>query len=259
MILVFGSLNVDMLMTVDAPVALDKNTGNEVWRALSAGNPGYCPPTMIEWNGTKQLIIWHPEAINSLHPGTGEVIWSTELKPGFGMATAAPRPVGKHIFATGAGRVSALIDVSTGEIVWRGKPRTSVGCSISTPVVDDGVIYGNDAESGTLIAAKADDGERLWQTVQPLDQGSSPGRGTRNATVFIVKNGTQYFLFNDSGELILAKLSADAYEEVSRFAVLKPTNFTGRRKVVWSHPAFANKCMFARNDEELVCVSLAAN
>jgi len=29
--------------------------------------------------------------------------------------------------------------------------------------------------------------------------------------------------------------------------------------VVWSHPAFANKSMFARNDEEIVCVSLAAD
>jgi hypothetical protein len=28
--------------------------------------------------------------------------------------------------------------------------------------------------------------------------------------------------------------------------------------VVWSHPAFANRCVFARNDKEMVCVSLAA-
>jgi len=26
---------------------------------------------------------------------------------------------------------------------------------------------------------------------------------------------------------------------------------------VWSHPAFANQCVFMRNDEEIVCVSLA--
>jgi hypothetical protein len=29
--------------------------------------------------------------------------------------------------------------------------------------------------------------------------------------------------------------------------------------VVWSHPAFAGRCVFARNDKELVCVSLAAD
>jgi outer membrane protein assembly factor BamB len=242
-----------------AVVAFDKNTGKEVWRALSANNPGYCPPTMIGWQGRKHLIIWTPNAINSLDPTTGELAWSTELKPGFGMATAAPRLVGDNIFATGAGRVSALISLKSGDIVWSGTPRTSVGCSISTPVVDNGIIYGNDSESGTLIAAKADDAERLWQTVKPIDEKNTRGRGPRNATVFIIKNGAQYFLFNDSGELILARLSAKAYEEVGRALVVQPTNSTGGRKVVWSHPAFANKCMYARNDEELVCVDLSAD
>jgi hypothetical protein len=30
------------------------------------------------------------------------------------------------------------------------------------------------------------------------------------------------------------------------------------RNVVWSHPAYADKCVFARNDKEIVCASLAA-
>jgi hypothetical protein len=39
---------------------------------------------------------------------------------------------------------------------------------------------------------------------------------------------------------------------------LKPTNRMAGRPVVWSHPAFANRCMYARNDQEIVCVKLAA-
>ena len=31
-----------------------------------------------------------------------------------------------------------------------------------------------------------------------------------------------------------------------------------RGGVCWSHPAYADKCIFARNDRELVCASLAA-
>ena len=238
-------------------IALNRNTGKEVWRALSSKKHVYCPPSIIAGNGRKQLLIWTPDSLNSLDPASGAVNWTTELKPGFGMATAVPRLIGGRLFATGAGRVSALLSASSGTVIWRGTPHTSVGCSISTPVVHNGVIYGNDAESGTLVAARVDDGQRLWQTVKPIDKDNTRGRGERNATVFIVRNGKQYFLFNDSGELILARLSAEAYGEVSRFAVLKPTNFTGNRRVVWSHPAFADGCMFARNDEELVCVNLA--
>jgi hypothetical protein len=40
--------------------------------------------------------------------------------------------------------------------------------------------------------------------------------------------------------------------------VLEPTNDTFGRNVVWSHPAFANRCVYARNDKELVCVDLSA-
>jgi hypothetical protein len=29
--------------------------------------------------------------------------------------------------------------------------------------------------------------------------------------------------------------------------------------VVWSHPAFARRCVFARNDREMVCLALAAD
>ena len=34
--------------------------------------------------------------------------------------------------------------------------------------------------------------------------------------------------------------------------------FAFGRDVVWSHPAYADKCVFARNDKEIVCASLAA-
>jgi len=64
-------------------------------------------------------------------------------------------------------------------------------------------------------------------------------------------------MFAETGELIFAKLSPKGYEEISRAKILEPTTPTFGRKVVWSHPAFANKCVFARNDKEIVCVSLA--
>ena len=33
----------------------------------------------------------------------------------------------------------------------------------------------------------------------------------------------------------------------------------GGSKVIWSHPAFANRRLYARNDHEIICVSLAAS
>ena len=44
---------------------------------------------------------------------------------------------------------------------------------------------------------------------------------------------------------------------VGRAHILEPTGTASGRAVVWSHPAFAHKSMYARNDKEIVCVSLA--
>jgi hypothetical protein len=58
--------------------------------------------------------------------------------------------------------------------------------------------------------------------------------------------------------LIIARLDREGYTEIDRWKMLEPTSISfGARYVVWSHPAFANKCVFARNDKEIVCASLA--
>jgi outer membrane protein assembly factor BamB len=66
------------------------------------------------------------------------------------------------------------------------------------------------------------------------------------------------FIHNEQGELILAELSGEGYHELGRSLLIEPTEPVQRRMTVWSHPAFANRCVFARNDKELICVDLAA-
>ena len=67
------------------------------------------------------------------------------------------------------------------------------------------------------------------------------------------------FINNDRGELIIAKLAPDGYHEISRTPLIKPTTRWGRRLVNRPHPAYANKHLFTRNDEEIISVSLAAD
>jgi outer membrane protein assembly factor BamB len=111
-------------------VAFDKNTGREVWRALTAREPGYCPPTMIEHAGIKQLLIWHPESLNSLNPKTGKLYWSVPLTPSFGMSITAPRQQGRYLFTCGIGNAAVLLELDNMKPavkeVWRGKAKTAV-------------------------------------------------------------------------------------------------------------------------------------
>ena len=81
--------------------------------------------------------------------------------------------------------------------------------------------------------------------------------GASHGTAFLVRHEDRFFLFSETGDLILAQLSPQGYQELGRFHVLDPTNECFGRAVVWSHPAFADRSLFARNDKELVCVNLA--
>ena len=245
-------------------VAFNKDTGQEKWRALSAAEPGYCPPTMIEHAGMKQLIIWHPEALNALNPDDGSVYWSFPLKPGYGMSIMAPRKSGDKIFASAIGRIGVLLQLAEDGMsvsrVWRAKPREAVFCANSTPMIRNGMIYGCDIDTSTFIGARLSDGERVWQTSEPIFGGNEPRGGGRHGTAFLTehKESGLFYLYTETGDLVIAGLSPEGYSEKARANILEPTNEAFGRSVVWAAPAFAMKSAFLRNDKELVRVKLAA-
>lgn len=240
-------------------VAFDKESGNELWRSIEARVAGYCPPTIIEAGGARQLLIWDADKLNSLKPETGKKLWSFDLAPQYDMSITAPRQNGDLLFASGIGNVGACLklakDKPGAELLWKETARNGVPCANSTPILENGMIYGVDCQQGPLRGVKLETGERVWETYVPTT--GNTGQRASHGTAFLVKHQDRFFLFSETGDLILAKLSPTGYEELSRFHVLEPTQECFGRAVIWSHPAFANKCCFARNDKELVCVSLA--
>ncbi len=243
-------------------VAYDKDTGKEIWRALSAKEPGYCPPVIIEAAGKRQLIVWHPESINSLNPETGQVYWSHPLTPAVrsGMTIPTPRQHGDLLFFSSFYNGSVMLrlasDKPAASLVWQSKKVSETDtdglhCVMSTPFLEDGYIYGS-CSYGQFRCLKADSGERVWESLTPTG-----GKQNRWGTAFVVKNGDRFFLFNELGDLLIAKLSPKGYEEISRAHLLEPTGTASGRAVVWSHPAFANRSILVRNDKEIISVSLA--
>ena len=242
-------------------VAFDKNSGKEIWRALSADEPGYSSPVIFEAGGKRQLIVFHPEAANSLNPETGQLYWSVPFKSNSGLSVATPRKIGDDLFFTSFynGSLAVRLDSTKPDaaLLWRTqkaseKDTTHLNSILCTPFPEDGYVYGV-CSYGQLRCLKADTGERVWETLKA----TTTGEPVRWANAFIVKNQARFFLFNEKGDLIIARLSPSGYDEISRTHLLEPTNKDCGRPVVWSHPAFADRCCFARNDKELVCVDLA--
>ena len=238
-------------------VALDKNTGKELWRSQSQPEQGYTPPSIVETNGVRQLLITGPKALMGLNPETGERLWTTPYDASNGSVIMTPVRVGEYLFLGGYENKNLLVKMPTGkadavEVVWKDKRRAGLSPVNVQPFVEGNLIYGFDSD-GKLYAVEVPSGRRVWETDAPLKEGTPAPSGT----AFLVKNGDRFVVFNERGEVVLCRLTPAGYEEIDRAPVIAPTQSVWGRKVVWCQPAFAGKRMYVRNDKELICVDLA--
>ncbi len=240
-------------------VSFDKKTGEERWRALNDPAIGYCPPMIFKFGETRQLIVWHPRAVSSIDPKNGKVNWEVPFEIRAGLTLATPRQVGNRLFLTAFYNGSMMLEVApdgTGaEIVWKGSSNSEINTDglhglMCTPYFDGEHIYGV-GSFGQLRCLDAKTGKRLWETREPTGEG-------RWWNAFLIPHEDRFFIHNEQGELITAKLTPSGYEETSRALLVEPTRKVRRRMTIWSHPAFAMKSVFARNDQEIVRVDLSA-
>ncbi|MHB8993779.1 MAG: PQQ-binding-like beta-propeller repeat protein [Armatimonadota bacterium] len=242
-------------------VGFDKLTGKELWRALpSTGDLGYGSPMLVKAGGVDQLISWVGGEIASLNPLTGQVYWQ---QPFVGLTPCAtPSSDGERLLVSNFYKGSCLLklaaDKPAAELLWLGKGENEVNtvglhALMTTPLLAGDYLYGV-CSYGQLRCLDARTGERVWESLEATKEKK------RWANAFIIRNGDVYFLNNDRGELIIADLQPTGYREIARAQLIKPTTGgAGARelgKVNWALPAYANRHVFLRNDEEIIRVSL---
>jgi outer membrane protein assembly factor BamB len=237
-------------------VALDKDTGKEIWKTGSQTEPGYSPWLITEAGGKRQMIVAGTRAIYAVNPETGEQYWTTPFVVDSGCVVMTPIRFGDHVFVGAYNHKGVVLKLTADkpgvEVVWQNKKDHGVVPVNMQPFLEGGVVYGYD-DNGYMYAVELPSGKRLWDGPGPV-----LGEMRRGAeTAFIVKNGDRFFFFADTGHLVIGKLTAKEYEEIDRAQVIEPTGAANGRKVVWSPPAYADKKMFARNDKEIICVDLA--
>ena len=242
-------------------VALDRQTGREMWRALD-DQAGYSAPILIDQAGVSVLVCWTGDSVNGLDPVSGAVRWRFPFPPKeVVLSVATPVFAAGRLFFTGfydgALMLRADPDTFAVEEVWRRRGASELETDglhsiISTPVIDGDHIYGIDSY-GELRCLTTATGERVWESQEVVPR-------ARWSTAHIVRNGERYWIFNERGELLIVTLSPQGVQIHSRAQLIQPTRgqLNQRGGVVWSHPAFAYRHIFARNDEELICASLAA-
>ncbi|MCA9175792.1 MAG: PQQ-binding-like beta-propeller repeat protein [Planctomycetales bacterium] len=243
-------------------VALEKQTGKEVWRALK-DRASYSAPIMVRQGDEDVMVGWTGDSVAGLAPASGKVLWQhpfPSVKMPIGIAT--PVVEGNKLFVTSFYDGSLMLELDDQRPavreLWarRGaseQDTDALQSIISTPLMMRGHIYGVDSY-GELRCLKADSGDRVWE-----DLSATPK--ARWSNIHFVRNGETIWMFNERGELIVGSLDPQKFTEHSRAKIIEPTKdqLPQRGGVCWAHPAFANLRMFIRNDKELVCVDLAAN
>lgn len=154
----------------DFIVAVDKNTGEDLWRRDRDEPTSWATPLIIEHNGTTQAVVSGTNRVRSYDLANGDVIWEVG-----GMTTnVIPSPVtdGERVYLLSGFRGAALLAVELGHtgdltdtdaVVWshhRGTPY------VPSPLLSGDRLYFFAGNTGTLSCFNTEgevliDGERI--------------------------------------------------------------------------------------------------
>ncbi len=225
-------------------IALDRTSGELIW--TSGTDPaGYATPILIGTEPEQQLVCWSPKHILGLNPEDGNIRWSIPYEVNYGVSIATPIYHCGLVFVAGYWEGSKTIDPGLDDQearLVRENRRTLRGL-MSQPLSRDGFVYLLDKSFG-LTCFELETGALRWDDRQHR---MTPRGRNPQATLVWCGEKDRVLILNSEGELILARLNPEGYHEQSRTKIIGPT---------WAHPAYAGTTVYARDDAELVAVSL---
>jgi outer membrane protein assembly factor BamB len=215
-------------------MAFHRLSGQELWR--SGSDPaGYCTPVVIDAPSGRQIILWTPEHIHGLGAATGKPLWQVPYKITYGVSIATPIYREGLVFISGYWDGAKFIRLGDTPMTMTLEREDRKLCGLmAQPLYREGYVYLLDKKSG-LVCVELRTGKRLWEDHRLTPKGRNP-----HASMVWTGDGDRALLLNAAGELILARLNPQGYTEESRRKILQ--------QEVWTHPAFAGNCLFARTD-----------
>lgn len=221
-------------------VALDKQTGQEVWRQsgmrASWNSPVLVKPTGGDW----ELAVQVQGRVLGFNPATGEKLWDCAGIDDYVCPTILEQD--GILYAAGA-RQSKLVavraggrgDVTDSHRLWTlGK-----GSNVSSPVFHDGRLYWAHESRGSVYCADAKTGELIYE--QRLDP--KPGRIYASP---IVAGGKLYYVSREKGTFVVAakpEFELLAHNEIQS----DPSVFNGS-------PVVFDGRLLLRSDKYLYCI-----
>jgi outer membrane protein assembly factor BamB len=219
-------------------VALDKKTGETVWKAQVPGGDRaeYSSVVIADANGLKQYVQFLSRGVVGIKADDGTFLWRYD-HPANGTANCstpvyhADRVFAASAYGQGGGEVRLVRDgdrTTAREVFFvRGMENHHGGM-----VLVDGYLYGEGG--GRLYCIDFRSGKVMWHE-------GRPGKGS------IAYADCRLYYRNEDGPVALVEANPKKYVERGRF---EPPKGSGP---AWPHPVLANGKLYLRHAELLLC------
>ncbi|MBL9176217.1 MAG: PQQ-binding-like beta-propeller repeat protein [Verrucomicrobiales bacterium] len=223
-------------------IAFHKKDGKVAWKAFDE-TMTHATPTPATLQGQRQVIFFLKSGLLSVEPKTGKELWRFAFP--FRTSTAASPVVDGDLvycsagYGVGAGacRVSRTGDAWKVEPVYRFEGNNPLANHWSTPVLQDGHLYGmfqfKEYGSGPVKCVDIRTGKVLWDQA-----GFGPGQ--------VIRVNGGILALGDAGQLVLIEPTPSGSHELARAQVLE-----GK---CWTTPAISKGRVYARSTKEAVCL-----
>ena len=229
-------------------IALDAATGDLRWKATDH-QASYSSPATITIDGKQRVAVFTREGLVLLDPVDGRVLLSQQWRSPIDASVnaAVPLVVGDTLVLTAAydtGAIALRLDAGGGAGAGGAAKRWSGDDAISshfgTPVHHEGLLFGFHGRQdipppAELRCIELATGKVRW-TAQPRGVGH-----------IILVDGRLVVLM-ETGELLIAPASGDAFKPVAQVKVLDHG--------IRAYPALSNGVLFARDEKQLVAARL---
>jgi len=237
-------------------VAYSNDDGRVAWQTLD-DKASYSSPIAIGAGATRQVIFLTAKGLVSVSPNAGKVFWEFPLVDKLFESSTTPVVVGDLLFAssiTYGGLALKLENQTTAPKVSQAWMKPELNCYFSTPVAVGKehlyIVTGTKPNLAALLpggkknptqadlhCVEASTGNILW---------TRPKVGTYHATLLRTADD-KLLLIEEAGDLVLLDPNPKEYRELARSKICGNT---------WAHPAVANRRLYIRDNNELVCVQL---
>lgn len=234
-------------------VALDALTGAVRW--TSGSEPAsYCSAVPIDFQGRRLVIAFLQNVLAACELQSGRLLWQRPYSRGYDEHAALPVYEEPHLMVMLPFRAGADIyrleaqpnkDPQESDVAVRLVRHTAeLSCDTASSVLVGGHVYGFDLHEAQANGRRASRGRFKCLKFPSAEVCWSTDR-VGHATILVAD--TKMFLFNDKGELVLARLNPERYEELGRVRV-----FQG--EICWTAPALADGRLFLRSPTRLACL-----